>query len=85
MSFLGRHTERCVPILHLKIDVTGSLKELFRDDIIPLTCREVGRCTPILLLKIDVTSSFNEILREGLKPFWGLEVEWCKHHLVVDD
>jgi len=75
-----------VAILHLKIDVTASCDEQFRDDPMPTSGREVER-RPVLRLQIEVTSSFNELLRDGRIPFACREVERCEpfRALVVDE
>jgi hypothetical protein len=58
-------------MLHLQIDVTSSFKQLFRDSIMPICCRDEERCAPILSLKIHVTAGFNELRCDGSMSILG--------------
>ncbi len=65
--------ERCVPILVLlKIDVTASSNEMFRNGLIGISGRKVDRGAPILLLVIDVTTSrVTEPAAGYREPLWS--------------
>ena len=47
MTNSGREVERCATILVLKTDVTVSRNELFRDGLMPFSCRFVERRAPV--------------------------------------
>ena len=57
------------------MDVTARSKELLRDGLVPMICREVERRVPILCLKVDVTARCEEMFRDGLVPICGRFVE----------
>jgi hypothetical protein len=73
-----------VPILVLKIDVTGRCNELLYDGIMSMLGCAVERCAPSPFLKINVTSRFNQLLRDGRMPFVGRDEERCAPRVGAD-
>jgi hypothetical protein len=65
VPFCGRFVERRETIHVLKIDVTASSNELFRDGFLPISCRTVERRLPMFRLKVDVTARSKELPYDG--------------------
>ena len=77
--------ERRAPILGLKIDVTASLKELFRDGLMTNYDREVERGAPMLVLQwLEKKNSTNKVF-EFPRHYkrWLQGIEGLAEHLLT--
>ncbi len=90
MSLMGRSVHGRSPIISLKINVTASFNQLFRDKRMPIYDSDEKRsdpmCVSIPILKIHVTARFDQVIRDGHIPSLIRDVErvGSLHLLVVD-